>query len=265
MDVTVDWLPTTTNPWTHADAPGEHARIEMPPAGRNTLFRESDADGDKLLTSNEECTNQADERHSHAEDFWARFLSIVHPGDKPIPAAWKRYYCTLFELARELRPARLCEIGVRAGYSAFAMLCACPTAAMLGIEVDIDDGTSKGHWGCSALSLHAESILTPFNHRLLIADSHDLRRLPRSDLIYVDGDHTRDGCLADLRLAARSTDTGLVDDYDSFSTVREACERFIDESPGFSSRYIPNGLTGLLLLRRIPTLECMRPPAAQNG
>jgi FkbM family methyltransferase len=186
---------------------------------------------------------------SAAADFWTRFFSIVHPIDQPFPDAWRQYYLTLFDLAAQLRPKRICEIGARAGYSAFTMLSANPSAFMLGIEADLDETVCDTHGGRKGLCRHAEKILAPFNYQLLIADSHSLVELPRCDLVYIDGDHTLEGCLGDLRLAERSTDTILVDNYDLIPSVREACERFAAESPGFETRYIPNGLTGMLLLQ----------------
>jgi hypothetical protein len=200
--------------------------------------------------------SRSERQHWTAEtsaEFWQRFLTIVHPIDQPVPDTWRRYYGTLFDLASELHPRRVCEIGVRAGYSAFAILSANPEAVMLGIEADLDEATENTHWGCKGLHHHAETILAPFDYQLLIANSHSIERLPRCDLIYIDGDHTFDGCLADLRLAERSTDTILVDDYDSISSVREACDRFAAERPDFTPRYIANGLTGFMLFKRSPS------------
>ena len=84
-------------------------------------------------------------------------------------------------------------------------------------------------------------------------DSHRIKRLPESDLVYVDGDHSFEGCLSDLRLAVKSTDTILVDDYDSIESVRGACLAFLEKQPEFSSQHIENGLTGFLLMTRNST------------
>ena len=191
---------------------------------------------------------------SDVERFWTGFLEIVHPIDRPVPEVWRRYYGTLFELARELRPKRVCEIGVRAGYSAYAILSARPDARMLGVEIDRDERFYNTHGGRKGLCQHAETILAPFDFELLLANSHLVARLPRCDLVYVDGDHSLAGCLADLRLAEKSSDRILVDDYDSIATVREACQRFAAEHGDFTSRYIDNGMTGLLLFERKETV-----------
>ncbi|MGH7136926.1 MAG: FkbM family methyltransferase, partial [Pirellulales bacterium] len=213
--------------------------------------------------NDKETRRHGDKESADAEAFWRRFLSIVHPIDQPAPASWRRYYTTLFGLALELRPRRVCEIGVRAGYSAFTILSANPHAFMLGVEADFDEATHNTHCGRKGLWRHAEKILAPFNYQLLIADSHTVTRLPTSDLIYIDGDHTFDGCLADLRLAERSTDTILVDDYDSIPGVRRACDQFAAESPAFTMRYIDNGLTGFALLQRSASRS--GPPSGCSG
>lgn len=124
---------------------------------------------------------------------------------------------------------------------------------MLGIDADFDDATHNTHTGRKGLWRHAEQILSPFNFQLLIADSHAIGQLPRNDLTYIDGDHTFEGCLADLRLAAPSAAAILVDDYDSIPTVREACDRFSSDSPSFRTRYIDNRLTGMVLFTRQET------------
>ncbi|MEX2119304.1 MAG: FkbM family methyltransferase [Pirellulales bacterium] len=185
-----------------------------------------------------------------ADDFWAGFQKILHPIDLPVDKSWRRYYGTLFELAGKLKPRTICEIGVRAGYSAYAFLSANPDAWMLGIDADIDERLKNSHGGQRGMWQHASTILAPFRHQLLVVDSHAIQRLPHVDLVYVDGDHTLDGCLADLRLAEASTDRILVDDYDSIPTVHAACEKFAADHPEFSRRYIDNGLTGLMLFER---------------
>jgi FkbM family methyltransferase len=180
--------------------------------------------------------------------FWSQFEAIVHPSDRPTPDTWRLYYGTLYEIVRRLAPRRITEIGVRAGYSAFTMLHASPGASYLGIEADLDETRENTHAGRSGLYRHALHILDGLSARIVIADSHALRALPASDLVYIDGDHTFEGCLADLRLAAVSTNLILVDDYHSIPTVRQACEVFLSERSSAAIDEIENGLTGQLLV-----------------
>jgi hypothetical protein len=184
------------------------------------------------------------------EAFWQRLEERLHPLDRPAPIGWARCYQTLFRVVRELQPRTICEIGVRAGYSAYTMLSAVPGARFLGIEADLDERVENAHGGRQGMYQHAEEILDGFDVQLLIARSEHLERLPRVDLAYVDGDHTEEGCFRDLRLAARSTDCILVDDYELIPEVCRACQRFHADNPDFTGREIDNGLTGLLLLSR---------------
>jgi FkbM family methyltransferase len=184
------------------------------------------------------------------DEFCQRLAQAFHPDDLPKFDEWSPYYRRLYELACELKPQQICEIGVRAGYSALAWLTANPTAEFLGIDFDGDERIANGNCGRDRFHKHAESILQPFNVRFQLGDSHAIEKLPGADLVYVDGDHTFQGCLADLRLAAKTTNQILVDDFDSSPLVRQACDTFTSEHPEFNRRYIDNGLTGFLLFQK---------------
>lgn len=158
---------------------------------------------------------------------------------------WLPQYRKLFEVARKLSPRTVCEIGVRAGYSAWTFLEACPEASVVGIDADAD------HFFPDALD-HAEKILAGRRFRVIRSDSRDIDRLPESDLVYVDGDHLRGGCLHDLQLAAQATDTILVDDCGPGTEVQCACDAFIEAWPEFASEHISYGKCAFLLLRRPP-------------
>ena len=133
----------------------------------------------------------------NAQLCWNLLSTQLHPMDVPVNPTWPRIYMTLFDVVHNLAPASIVEIGVRTGYSAFAMLCAAPRARMLGIEKDGNSWTEDMHGGQRGLWQWADRIMRPFNYQLLLADSHQLNRLPMADLIYVDGDHSFDGALAD--------------------------------------------------------------------
>ena len=151
---------------------------------------------------------------------------------------------------RAASPPNLRDRSSRAGYSAFAFLFANPTAQYYGIEFDQDEKVTNTHGGFRGAWKHALQILKPFNVHIQLADSHTVEYLPASDLIYVDGDHSFNGCLADLRLAAKSSGHILVDDVDSIADVRQACDTFAREHPDFRRHYIDNHLTGWVLFER---------------
>jgi hypothetical protein len=184
------------------------------------------------------------------EEFSLKLAAVFHPNDMSRLAAWLPYYRKLFELACELQPSRICEIGVRAGYSAFAFLSANPNARYYGIEANQDEQVADAHCGFRGAWQHAQRILAPFDVDIQLASSHSIEKLPDSELVYVDGDHFFDGCLRDLRLASKSSDRILIDDFDSISFVRQACDTFTSEHPEFRRHYIDNRLTGLLLFER---------------
>lgn len=184
------------------------------------------------------------------DDFCRRLAAAFQESDQSQLDWWLPYYSRLYELAGQLKPKHVCEIGVRAGYSAFAILSASPGARMLGVEMDADERATSADGGKKRMWLHARRILAPFDFQLLIVDSQHVRRLPDADLIYIDGDHSYQGCLADLRLAAKSAHRILVDDFANFPNVRQACETFLSEQPAFRRRHIDGFMSGFLLLER---------------
>jgi predicted O-methyltransferase YrrM len=155
-------------------------------------------------------------------EFWDELAARLHPRDVPAPACWRRHYQSKYRLALRLRPRSLCEIGVRAGYSAFAFLWACPECFVLGIDND-----SETHGGVAGLVRHAQSILAGRLFALMLGDSQRLERLPGSfELVHVDGDHSYAGTRHDLELAWQASAAILVDDYHAISEVRRACDEF---------------------------------------
>jgi hypothetical protein len=161
---------------------------------------------------------------------------------------WDAIYGTLFRVYRELMPEKIVEIGVRAGYSAWTALAAIPKAMVYGIELGRSDVEGRDvDGGYPDAWKHAEKIC-PERFTLHITDSHKLQRFPKCDLCYVDGDHSEEGCLADLRLAQRSgSRIILVDDYANFEAVRAAVARFMAETPNRRGRFIASQ-TGLYVL-----------------
>ena len=91
-------------------------------------------------------------------DWWDNLVENWMPSDHNRPnEARHQYYGSKYEVAGRLRPKRIVEIGVRAGYGAFAMLSAVPDAQYMGI--DMDAGT---HGGIEGGLAHAEMILSRF-------------------------------------------------------------------------------------------------------
>lgn len=122
----------------------------------------------------------------------------------------------------DFRPRRVIEIGTRCGYSLACFNAAFDQARFLCIDgaMDEDSLDCLTHW---QTVVHSEAI----DADLIVVDSHALRSLPHADFAHVDGDHSYQGALADLRLVAHCP-TILADDCDN-PDVRRAVEEFAIE------------------------------------
>ncbi len=162
--------------------------------------------------------------------FWDFLAPRLHPQDQPAPASWRTCYETKYALSRLLQPQSLLEIGVRAAYSAFSFLTACPHVRYLGI-----DNNSDTHGGFRGSLDHARRLLEPFSATVRELSSEELAQswsadVPQFDVVHVDADHSEAGCRADLHLAERCRSRViLVDDYGGIEGVRVACDRFVAE------------------------------------
>lgn len=182
-------------------------------------------------------------------DWWQELVENWMPGDTQSRPDEKReaYYGAKHEVAQRLQPKLIVEIGVRAGYGAFAMLSACPDARYIGIDAD-----NRTHgWTKDAL-LHAAKILAKFRDRSIwILDSQEMAWLPKDiDLLHIDGDHSFEGCHSDLSLADRSgVRWVLVDDYLSLREVREAVDKFALDTDREGFEVIDDGHRGHALIK----------------
>lgn len=167
------------------------------------------------------------------------------------------YYQTKYAIAARCRPTRICEIGVRYGYSAWSFLCAAPDASYTGI--DLQQGTHGGAKGVNTFAA-VEALLArdypDATVELIEANSQAVVSLGgRYDFIHVDGDHSEPGCRYDLELALKALTPGgaiLVDDYDYIDGVHRAVDAFYAErADEFAAReYIPSLRGDILLIRK---------------
>lgn len=148
-------------------------------------------------------------------------------------------------IAREFRPRSICEIGVRAGYSAYAFIVGSGRVeTYVGYDVD-DRAMYGGPW-----LWWAEKLLDGFHGlewEILEEDSQALTTLARNgvetqyDLIHVDGDHTREGCLHDMELAWPWVAPGgvmVVDDATSAEGPAGAVAEFSGKVEGAERMYL---------------------------
>ena len=181
--------------------------------------------------------------------WWEKLKENWHPEDKLCfpDSKRERYYRTKYQVAKDLQPKSICEIGVRAGYSGFAFLSAVPDAEYIGI--DLNKGTDGGVVDYYKHALKLFSIGEFNSYTIELKDSQEINDLGRKyDLIHIDGDHSFDGCLHDIILASRHAKYILVDDYDYITNVRIACCAFRNDNPQNKYTYIPDNYHGNLLI-----------------
>jgi cephalosporin hydroxylase len=145
------------------------------------------------------------------------------------------HYAAKARVFREYRPASVIEIGTRCGYSLMAFDAADErNAQFLCIDgyVDEDSAACVRHWErvVAKIGIGAD---------LIVVNSHAIRSLPPADFAHVDGDHTYEGALADLRLVAH-VPVILADDCCN-PEVERAVEQFCSET-GREPIYFHDGL-----------------------
>ena len=139
-------------------------------------------------------------------------------------AQYKNYYPIKYDICKSQNPKRIAEIGVRAGYSAWTFLQACPTAKYIGF--DANNGKHGGRGGeDGSFFAWTHKILAEYDYELIQLDTQTVKSLNIEpvDFIHVDGDHTEQGVQHDLNLAFRVINKDgliLVDDYHFLKSVQ---------------------------------------------
>jgi predicted O-methyltransferase YrrM len=132
------------------------------------------------------------------------------------------HYAMKAAVCERFAPRRIIEIGTRCGYSLLAFHAVAPQASYLCIDGACDNDSLY----CLA---HAKRLIErhQLEADLVVVDSHAVKSLPAACFAHVDGDHSYDGALADLRLVSHCRAI-LADDCDN-PDVRKAVERFSAE------------------------------------
>ena len=184
---------------------------------------------------------------------------IIYPKD---PSAtperieqYKEYYKVKYNICKEQNPKRIAEIGVRAGYSAWTFLQACPHAKYIGI--DANNGTHGGQGGQDGSFFEwTKSILSAYDVDLIEMNTQYVNNLDITDIdfFHVDGDHTTVGVQHDLDLALQSLSVNgliLVDDITYLESVNRGVYNWINQNDEkIISEFVPS-LRGEMLIRRI--------------
>lgn len=157
-------------------------------------------------------------------------------------AGWVDVYRTLWKVVSQLQPTTIVEIGCRAGYSSWIMLQMSSRPTIQAYDADIAE-----HGGFVGAMSHAKSYLPADRWSLTKINTRKLTSLPACELVYVDGDHSDQGCYDDLQLALTARPKWIiVDDIaNCWQTVKVACDRFAREND-LKPRFFPSA-TGLYL------------------
>lgn len=182
------------------------------------------------------------------------FLTYWLPDDpwQPDPQT-PGYYGVKARIAATIKPAKVVEIGVRAGYSAIAFYLGHPYREFYGLDMD------EGGWGGVAgyLARAAEQLhpLPNLHYTLEKGDSQQMKQLPpagrNADLFHVDANHTPKGTAHDILVGLfNGAKHIVVDDYDSTEYVAEGAD-WVIRFANLDAWYVGDGgYRGSLVLAR---------------
>jgi predicted O-methyltransferase YrrM len=141
------------------------------------------------------------------------------------------YYPYLNSLARDFKAKRVLEVGVRFGYSAVALIYKNPVTEYVGIDFDLYDATSstKSRKNLSCLKGFQPVDFTLFRKNTQELDDIAFLGPKNFDLVHIDGDHSYQGALTDLKNFWNVLTIGghmLVDDSIFYGSVYNACIEF---------------------------------------
>ena len=183
--------------------------------------------------------------------------TVVHPTERSRPQMFLRweYFYTKYSICSLIKPKKICELGVRFGYSAYSFCLTGPEVYHGFDKPDLEGGSfvsSDPHEYCRSIisDLAAEVKVTNINTKELKPEMMDMY-----DFIHVDAGHTYDDATRDLNIALSVALPGayiLVDDYRTDVEVAKATEDFISKNKEKieSSMYFM-GLKGERLIKLI--------------
>lgn len=163
-----------------------------------------------------------------------------------------------YELIKEWAPRSVLEIGTLVGYFLVTAYHASPFLTRVGW---VDNESHMG--GSNRLvyeNLRATRATWPGRHQLVCWHAYQREQLehcpwPHFDLIGIDGDHSTEGCLADLEAAHRFRPNWMmIDDWSAEShgaDIQAAVRGFLDDHPVYELTEFVT-VNGLAVLTRRP-------------
>jgi predicted O-methyltransferase YrrM len=134
------------------------------------------------------------------------------------------YYENYYALSSYYQPKSILEIGVRYGYSLGSMISASNV-------IEKVTGIDNDEYIFGALDKAKENIKKYINSNVelnfSLQNSHDIEKLEYHDIIHIDGDHSYDGKLKDLKLTIGACKIVIIDDYLEFGDVNKSTNDFI--------------------------------------
>lgn len=128
------------------------------------------------------------------KELWAKYNAVIHPIDRKsgfVSCAedlWAKYI-----IALRVAPETIVELGVRCGYSAWALLVGAPSAKYLGFDSYLlEHANVKGVPNAQRLfKAHAEEILAAHSADITAVNTQDADfSVPRAELYHVDAAHS---------------------------------------------------------------------------
>jgi hypothetical protein len=161
--------------------------------------------------------------------------TVVHPSERNRPEMTSRweYFYTKYSICSLIKPRKICELGVRFGYSAYSF---CLTGPEIYHGYD-KPGLEGGAFINGNPHSYCETILANLveNIRITNINTKDLKSemMDKYDFIHVDAGHTYEDAARDLDISLAVSLPGayiLVDDYSTNTKVAMATENFIKKN-----------------------------------
>jgi hypothetical protein len=170
-------------------------------------------------------------------------------------ALFKELYRYKYHIAQELKPTSILDIGVRAGYSAFAFAKACPNASIVGVDnCGSDDGGKGGEDG--KYLAWSQVLLSDYSYSSkkwdTLKEGIPAEVFGTYELIHVDGSRSDKGVYKDMSSSVGVLEEDgciLVNDYNYLKNVKKGVDNWLKDHEDFEG-VVLDTVRGDALIRR---------------